>query len=85
MGQQRLRAVVDRDWIDQIWRRHLRALQIVEIDQAAAQLEGASEGVVLVLDPQLGANPRRPRPVRSDASFVVAEALPITGLRTFSV
>ena len=37
----------------------LRAPDLVEIDEAAAQLEGADRGVVLVLDPQLGADPPR--------------------------
>jgi len=37
----------------------LRPAQIVEIHHAAAHLEGADRGVVLVLDPNLGADPAR--------------------------
>ena len=37
----------------------LRAAQRVEIDEPAADLEGADRRVVLVLDPQLGADPPR--------------------------
>jgi hypothetical protein len=37
----------------------LRALQIGEVDEAATQLKGAGLRVVLVLDPELGADPLR--------------------------
>src|SRR5215472_2631478 len=35
----------------------MRAPQLVEIDESAADLEGADRRVVLVLDPQLGPDP----------------------------
>src|SRR6516165_10584788 len=45
-----------------IW---VRALDLVEIDEATAELEGADRRVVLVLDPKLGADPpRQQRPAK---------------------
>src|SRR5579871_5051757 len=52
----------------------LAAFELVEIDEPAAQFESADRGVVLMLDPQLGANPLRQLPDRP--SPALAAVLP---------